>query len=56
MRPVLLMTHLKGVSPGFFWRVTFSNCLPCLATKLASLSATFFTVGSLGGGGAAHHL
>jgi hypothetical protein len=30
-----------------------SNCLPFLATKLANLSATFFTAGSFGDGGAA---
>lgn len=49
-------TYLKGVSPGFFCRVTCSICLPFLATKLANLSATFLTVGSLGEGGAACHL
>lgn len=49
-------TYLKGVFPGFFWRVISSICLPFLATKLASLSAAFFTAGSLGEGGAACHL
>lgn len=49
-------TYLNGVSPGFLWRVTCSNCLPFFATKFASLSATFFTEGSLGGEGAACHL
>lgn len=49
-------TYLKGVSPRFFCLVTSSNGLPFLATKLANLSATILTVGSLGKGGAAFHL
>lgn len=49
-------SYLNGVSPGFFCRVTSSKYLPFLATKQANLSAAFFTVGSLGGTGAACHL
>jgi hypothetical protein len=44
----------KGLSE-FFLRVKSSNCLPFLATKSASLSATFFTSKSLGGAGTACH-
>lgn len=53
---ILKGTYLKGVSPGFFCLVICSIDLPCLATKFANLSATSFTVESLGGGGAACHL